>query len=188
MWWNFLLTFWAKRKLNNRSATEVYQSLVQASRDRFLFEVVGVPDNPQGRFESLILHMFLLQRRLGAIESGGLLAQALMDRMSDDLDRSIREMGVGDLRVGKNVKSLFKMVNQRFYLYEGSLDKAEQMVTALGVVFSVGAQTQKSIEINLLNMYLASFARKLNEYSDTDIVEASFSFPVFQRSDLSKNG
>ena len=132
--------------------------------------------------------MFLLQRRLGAIESGGLLAQALMDRMSDDLDRSIREMGVGDLRVGKNVKSLFKMVNQRFHLYEGSLDKAEQMATALGVVFSVGVQTQKSVEINLLNMYLANFTRKLNEYSDADIVTGSFSFPVFQRSDLSKNG
>ena len=188
MWWNFLLTFWSKRKLNNRSATEVYQSLVQASRDRFLFEVVGVPDNPQGRFESLILHMFLLQRRLGATKSGELLAQALMDRMSDDLDRSIREMGVGDLRVGKNVKSLFKMVNQRFHLYEGSFDKDEQMAAALEVVFSVGAQTQKSIEINLLNMYLASFARKLSEYSDTDIVKANFSFPIFQKGDLSKNG
>lgn len=188
MWWNVLLTFWSKRKLNYRSATEVYQGLVQASRGRFLFEVVGVPDNPQGRFESLILHMFLFQRRLGAIESGGLLAQALMDTMSDDLDRSIREMGVGDLRVGKNVKSLFKMVHQRFQLYEGSLDNPGQMAASLGVVFSVGAQTQKSVEINLLNMYLASFARKLNEYSDTDIVEASFSFPDFQSSDLSKNG
>ena len=188
MWWNVLLTFWAKRRLNNRSATEVYQRLVEASRDRFLYEVVGVPDNPQGRFESLILHMFLLQRRLGATKSGELLAQALMDRMSDDLDRSIREMGVGDLSVGKNVKSLFKIVNQRFHLYEDSLDKTEQMATALEVVFSVGAQTHKSVELSLLDMYLAKFARKLNECSDTDIVAASFSFPDFKRSDLSKNG
>jgi cytochrome b pre-mRNA-processing protein 3 len=132
--------------------------------------------------------MFLLQRRLGATKSGGLLAQALMDRMSDDLDHSIREMGVGDLSVGKNVKNLFKMVNQRFHLYEDSLAKTEEMVIALGIVFSVGDQTQKSVEINLLNMYLASFTRKLNEYSDADIVTASFSFPIFQRSDLAKNG
>ena len=188
MWWNALFTFWAERELNNRSASEVYKRLVKASRDRFLFEVVGVPDNPQGRFESLILHMFLLQKRLVGTKSGGLLAQALMDRMSEDLDRSIREMGVGDLRVGKNVKSLFKMVHQRFQLYEGSLDNPGQMAASLGVVFSVGAQTQKSVEINLLNMYLASFARTLNEYSDTDIVKASFSFPVFQKGDLSRNG
>ena len=188
MWWNALFTFWAERELNNRSASEVYKRLVKASRDRFLFEVVGVPDNPQGRFESLILHMFLLQKRLVGTKSGGLLAQALMDRMSEDLDRSIREMGVGDLSVGKNVKRLFRMVDQRFHLYEGSLDKAEQMATALGVVFSVGVQTQKSVEINLLNRYLARFTQILNEYSDTDILAASFSFPAFQRSDLARNG
>tara|TARA_A100001037_G_C15106441_1_gene616702 strand:+ start:568 stop:1020 length:453 start_codon:yes stop_codon:yes gene_type:complete len=150
--------------------------------------VVGVPDNPQGRFESLIMHMFLFQRRLGEIESGGLLAQALMDAMSDDLDRSIREMGVGDLSVGKHVKRLFKVVDQRFHLYEGSLDKPEKMTDALGVVFPVKTETPRTVEVDLLNTYLASFAGKLSEYSDADIVAASFSFPAFTRSNLCKNG
>ena len=96
MWWNVLLTFWIKRKSNKRLASKVYQMLVKVSRDQFLFEVVGLPDTPQGRFESVALHMFLLQRRVRDAESSGLLAQELMDKMADDLDHSIREMGVGD--------------------------------------------------------------------------------------------
>ena len=188
MWPNVLLNFWAKRKSDNRLAVEVYQMLVKASRDPYLFEVVGMPDNPQGRFESVILHMFLLQRRLREAKSAELLAQALMDQMSDDLDRSIREMGVGDLSVGKNVKKLLKMVEQRFHLYESCLDKTQEMTDSLRTVFSVGATAQKGVEIDLLNMYLASFIRRLAQYSDSDIATASFSLPVFRRSDLSKNG
>tara|TARA_B100000686_G_C16667265_1_gene904278 strand:- start:447 stop:1013 length:567 start_codon:yes stop_codon:yes gene_type:complete len=187
MLWNVFFTFWAKRRSNNRSAAEVYQMLVKASRDPFLFEVVGVPDSPQGRFESVILHMFLLQRRLREAKSSEVLAQTLMDKMADDLDRSIREMGVGDLSVGKNVKDLLKMVHQRFRLYESGFDSVQGMADALGTVFVSGSAAQESTDIDLLEMYLTNFTQNLADYQISDIETASFSLPPFRRSDLSKN-
>lgn len=188
MWWNVLLTFWSKRKSNNRLAADVYQTVVKASRDPFLFKAVRLPDNPQGRFESVVLHMFLFQRRLRGVSSSALLAQALMDKMADDLDRSIREMGVGDLSVGKNVKNLLKLAERRFYLYESCFDRAQEMSNALRTVFSVGVTPQQGVEIDLLNIYVASLFRQLNEYRDVDIVNFSFSLPESSRGNVSGNG
>lgn len=188
MRWNALFALWTRRKSNSLLATQVYQMLVAASRDPFLFETVRVPDSPQGRFESVILHMFLLQRRLKEIHTARPLAQTLMDRMADDLDRSIREMGVGDLSVGKNVKSLLQMAEQRFELYESRFDKRCEMEDILGEIFSAETTPGKSVQIDLLNRYMAGFANKLSEYEDRDLTRTGFSLPIVKMSDLQKNG
>ena len=67
----------------------------------------GVPDTRDGRFEMIGLHAALVMRRLRAEgRPGQELAQALFDMMFVDMDRSLREIGVGDLSVGKYVKSM----------------------------------------------------------------------------------
>ena len=80
------------------------------------------------------------------------------------------------------------MVEQRFHLYESCLDKTQAMTDSLRTVFLVGATAGKGVEIDLLNMYLASFIRRLARYSDSDIASARFSLPAFRGRDLPKNG
>ena len=83
-------------------ATNSTGAAVTAARDPDLYGVLGVPDTLDGRFDLIGLHAFLLIRRLRALPPPGpALAQAVFDAMFSDMDINLREMGVGDLSVGK---------------------------------------------------------------------------------------
>ena len=88
-------------------AGELYAAIVERSRDSRFYAAHGVPDSLDGRFEMLALHVYLVLRRLRA---GGPAAeqsaQALVDVLFADMDANLREMGAGDLGVGKRVKRM----------------------------------------------------------------------------------
>lgn len=95
-------------------AHRLYTAAVERARAPVFYTDFGVPDSPTGRFSLVALHGFLLMERLGGegAEAGASrLAQKIFDIMFADMDRNLREMGVGDLSVGKKVKSLA----QHFY-------------------------------------------------------------------------
>src|SRR5271166_5584648 len=98
---------WLGRSATRRHAASLYGSLVEHARAPALYAEGGVPDSLDGRFESIALHVFLALRRLrhgGDAEAP--LGQALFDRMFEDMDGSLREIGVGDLSVGVKVKEM----------------------------------------------------------------------------------
>ena len=77
------------------------------ARQPLFYAQWGVPDSRDGRLEMVSLHAILLMRRLRAEGAeGSALAQAMLERMFDDLDRHLREWGVGDPSVGKRMKEL----------------------------------------------------------------------------------
>lgn len=107
------------------AARELYRSAVTQARDPAFFADCGVPDTLDGRFETIALHVFLVLRRLGS-DSGDRarpqrLAQSLFDTMFLDMDENLREIGVGDLSVGKKVKDMAKALYGRIAAYEDGL-------------------------------------------------------------------
>lgn len=84
----------------------LYGEIVRQARSEAFYRKGWIPDTPEGRFAMIALHAFLLMDRLGMEEGEGELSQAVFDAMFDDMDRNLREMGVGDLSVGKKVKAL----------------------------------------------------------------------------------
>lgn len=64
---------------------------------------MGVANDPQGRYEALTAFIILLLERLGPTGAPG---QALFDTYIGDLDGALREMGVGDLAIAKQMKGL----------------------------------------------------------------------------------
>ncbi|MAM67430.1 MAG: hypothetical protein CMM12_01590 [Rhodospirillaceae bacterium] len=110
-----------------RSKTQVavdriYQIAVDQARTSDLYEKYGVPDTVDGRFEMVTLHIFLVLRRLkGAKSPGRDISQALFDYMFEDMDLSLREMGAGDMGVGKRVKAMVQAFYGRVASYEEGL-------------------------------------------------------------------
>ena len=89
------------------AAHRLYAALVDQARQPVFYADWGVPDSRDGRLELVSLHAILLMRRLrDEGQAGQELAQSLFDLMFEDLDRHLREWGVGDLSVGKQVKKL----------------------------------------------------------------------------------
>lgn len=113
------------------SAYAIYGSLVEQSRQAPFYTHLGVPDTVDGRFDMICLHAFLVIRRLQA--EGGeapALAQKLFDTMFKDMDRNLREMGVGDLSVGKHVKRMAKAYYGRAAAYEHGVTAGREALEA----------------------------------------------------------
>jgi cytochrome b pre-mRNA-processing protein 3 len=90
------------------------------------FRDLGVPDTLDGRFEVLSLHVFLLLNRLkGESPEAAAFAQALFDTFFADMDRSLREMGAGDLGVGRRVKAMAQGFYGRVAAYETGLSAGD---------------------------------------------------------------
>ena len=100
-----VLQRWLGDRGKRRTARDLYGRIVDQARDPEYYASFGVPDTLDGRFDMLVLHAFLVIRRLQrGGDAGEALAQHLFDALIDDMDRSLREIGVGDLSVGKKVK------------------------------------------------------------------------------------
>lgn len=114
------------------NAQALYASIVAQSRRPEFFTEFGVPDTPIGRYEVLALHVFLVMHRLREDEAFVELARALSEEAVQDIDRNLREMGVGDLSVGRKVKSLTEGLYGRFGAYvDGLKDDGEGLQDAL---------------------------------------------------------
>ena len=105
------------------AAAQLYQTIVAQARQPEFYRGLGVPDTLDGRFEMIALHAFVVLRQLrNDGPDAARTAQALFDRMFYDFDRSFREMGAGDLGVGRRVKMLAKQFYGRLAAYGAGLE------------------------------------------------------------------
>jgi cytochrome b pre-mRNA-processing protein 3 len=111
-----------RRGRHERAGFSLYGAAVAAARDPSLYLRFGVPDTLDGRFDVVALYVSLLVRRLlAAPEPGPALAQAVFDAMFSDMDVTLREMGVGDLSVGRRVRAMWEGFHGRAKAYEAAL-------------------------------------------------------------------
>jgi cytochrome b pre-mRNA-processing protein 3 len=106
-------------------APELYRSIVEQSRRKEFFVEYGVPDTPTGRYEVLVLHLFLVMHRMREEDGLAELARSLSEEAILDFDRNMREMGIGDLSVGRKVKSLAEGMYGRFGAYADGLQNGD---------------------------------------------------------------
>jgi cytochrome b pre-mRNA-processing protein 3 len=120
------------RKPHERTGFELYAAAVAEARQAPFFADLGVPDTLDGRFDLVSVHVALLIRRLrrDADPRGKHLAQAVFDAMFADMDVNLREMGVGDLSVGKRVKRMWEAFHGRAAAYEAALDAGDEAALA----------------------------------------------------------
>ena len=113
-----MLNWLAKRARRKRNAHEIYGSIVALSRSPELYTQLRVPDTLEGRFEILVLHVFLFVGRMHAEgDEAKPLAQEIVDLLFADLDTTSRESGVGDLVVPKKMRNLAAVYQERIAQY-----------------------------------------------------------------------
>lgn len=108
---------------SRKAAGRLYLSAVAQARQPVFYLHWGVDDTVDGRFDMIAAHVFLVLRRLKSVASSQATAaaQALFDAMFDDMDQALREMGAGDLGVGRRVKAMASAFSGRIGAYEEGL-------------------------------------------------------------------
>lgn len=126
--------FLFKRKIQQPYTKEniftFYSRLVTQARQPIFYEDLHIPDTIDGRFEMILLHVFvIIHLYKGKSESDDQFCQDLFDTFFADMDRNFREMGVGDLSVGKKVKKMAESFYGRAYAYDDALCQPEPKST-----------------------------------------------------------
>jgi cytochrome b pre-mRNA-processing protein 3 len=113
----------------------LYAAAVAQARTPAFYAEFGAPDTGEGRFELYSLHVMLLLRRLKAGgEQAAETAQGLFDAYIDALDIALREMGTGDLSMGKKMKKLGQAFYGRVRAYEEALSRLPDRAALTAIV------------------------------------------------------
>ncbi|HVY20226.1 MAG TPA: ubiquinol-cytochrome C chaperone family protein [Bauldia sp.] len=138
-------------------ASALYGAIVAQARAPALYTDFGVPDTVTGRFEMVTLHVILMLDRLEREgEAGRPLGQAVFDLYVKDMDRSLRELGIGDLGVPKRMKKMAEAFYGRHDAYRQALAAGDRQRMAEAVARNVYPDGNRNAAAALADYSLAS--------------------------------
>lgn len=115
-------------RLSRRKATieALYGAIVAQARTPVFYLEYGVSDTVNGRFEMILLHGGLLLDRMDGAESSlRRLGQGVFDRFCLDMDDTLRERGVSDLKVPREMKRVGEAFYGRQAAYRTTLAESD---------------------------------------------------------------
>ena len=161
------------------SIEAIYGMIVAKARDPLFYRDLGVPDTVDGRFDLILLHIWMVLRRMRHGEGGADLAQALFDRFCIDMDDNLREMGVGDLTVPKRMLAFGEAFCGRAAAYDLALvDGRENDQGPLAQSICRNILNGKGIDnAHRLAAYVLTTLARLDRLDDAALLGVSWSFP-----------
>ena len=110
----------------------LYTSIVAAARQPVWYAELGVPDTLDGRFDMISAIMALILVRLEAEGEAGRAPNArLTEVFIDDMDGQLRQLGIGDVVVGKHIGKMMSAMGGRLSVYRDTLRDPAQFEDAL---------------------------------------------------------
>ena len=113
-----------KKKNKNLTflADLLYRKIIKQAREKEFYTNFKVPDSVDGRFELILLHFFFIYNNLNNENADELyIIDQIMNIMFKDFDSNLREMGVGDLSVGKKIYKMSEALAGRIKAYGKAL-------------------------------------------------------------------
>lgn len=165
------------RSSARRSADALYASAVKQARQEEFYADMGVPDTVDGRFDMIALHVFLILRRLKREnDRSQATAQALFDAMFTDMDRGLRELGAGDLGVGRRVKLMAKAFYGRVAAYDQGLESDDHDLGEAILRNVFRGQENRREQAFMIASYMREQARSLDEQSVDSLLKGEVFF------------
>jgi cytochrome b pre-mRNA-processing protein 3 len=171
-----LYSIFAKRQGLARRAAEHYAAIVSQARRPAFYESLGVPDTLDGRFDLIVLHASLYLKRLrSAGPDGRNLAQAVFDSMFDNLDQSLRELGVGDVTLPKKIRAMVSAFYGRAAAYDKALTEESGAALAEALCRNIYAGNAPAADVvQRLSAYLRSASKALAEAPNDVLLSNQF--------------
>ena len=169
----------SRRNAVHAAADRAYRRVVEQARHPIFFTELEVPDTLDGRFELICLHAFLYLYRLKSDRSrSAAVSQAFFDTMFTDMDRGLREMGTGDLSVGRHVKRMAQGFYGRIRAYQEGLECRQDRVLSAALARNLfGTVRESTRAIDALVGYVRCAAGRLANQSAIELCDGYVSFP-----------
>ncbi len=159
----------------------LFTGLAAQARQPGLYLQAKVPDTVEGRFELYVLHLVLVLRRLkGEGSQAAETSQVTFDAFLKNLDEGLRDMGVGDLSVGKKMRKLGEAVYGRIKSYDRALETGAEPDDLAAVIRRTVFQGDAAPGAEALAAYVRSVQADFAAQPLADILKAELRWPAFQ--------
>jgi cytochrome b pre-mRNA-processing protein 3 len=154
----------------------IYGTIVTQAREPSFYRDLGVQDTVNGRFDLLVLHLWMVLRRFSSEEGFAEVSQALFDHFCDDMDANLREMGVGDLAVPKRMQAFGEAFYGRAAAYDLGLERGpESLASALCKNILNGAGMENA---RRLATYVEAALASLAGLKAAAVLAGAWTFPL----------
>lgn len=169
---------WIANRNRERIVERIYAEIVAQARQPAFYEEMSVPDTMEGRYEMMVLHVFLLLNRLrDGDDKVRDAAQAVCDHFFLEMDRAMREMGVGDLTVPKKMKKIAALYGFRSQSYGEALAGAADDRLATSLAKALFDDETKLDAARPLAAYMRVAVTALAGIEPMDLIERGVTFP-----------
>ena len=103
------------------AAAPLYAAVVARARQPHWYEAGGVADTIDGRFDMIAAVLAFVLLRLEAESAGAPTSAQVTECFIHDMDGQLREIGIGDVVVGKHVGKMMGMLGGRLGAYRAGL-------------------------------------------------------------------
>jgi len=146
---------WFAKLFGSRDEAELplYTAIVARARAPHWYEAGAVPDSIDGRFDMIAAILSFVLLRFEGEPAAAAPSASLTERFVDDMDGQLREIGIGDVVVGKHIGRMMSMLGGRLGAYRdglanGDLDAA--LIRNLYRGVSPGAEALGHVRESLL--------------------------------------
>lgn len=161
-----ILNLFRKKRANSAIIKRQYEELTDAARQLPFYRDMNVPDTVLGRFEMLSIFMMLYIRATkhkGEAVEG--LAQDIVDAFFEDIDHSIRELGIGDAGVPKRMKKLAGMFYGRADSYGKAIENNDIEALKTALVRNIFPENiENAPDMSELGRYLIATDKELENF------------------------
>jgi cytochrome b pre-mRNA-processing protein 3 len=157
----------------------LYGMIVAQARLPIFYRAYRVPDTVDGRFELILLHLYLFLRHSDRDQGDREMGQQVFDLFCRDMDRNLREMGISDLKVPKEMRRIGEAFYGRWQAYEAAVatgdTEAVARVISRNVYGSEGAEPEAATR---LASYMMRVLADLSHQDGDSIQRGTLSFPA----------
>jgi cytochrome b pre-mRNA-processing protein 3 len=176
-----------RRGRHHHNIRALYGAIVAQARSMAFYTRHGVADSVDGRFELIVLHLVLVLRRLSREQEArpqpatapgsGRIGQQLFDLFCRDLDDNLREMGVGDLAVPREMRKFGEAFYGRQAAYGAALDAADEEALEKALARNILGIVGTGENAAPLARYARTAAEQLDGEADDELLAGRVVFP-----------
>ena len=171
-----------RRGASPDTISTLYGMIVAQARLPIFYRNYAVADTVNGRFDLLVLHLSMVLARLwqNPDEAPALkqLGQGLFDRFCEDMDDNLREIGIADLKVPKEMTKMGQAYYGRAQAYQAALDMAGDEALAAAITRNIygGSPPEPSAPLRLA-AYMRLAVGELRGQTPAQLAAGEVKFP-----------
>ncbi len=158
----------------------LYGVIVAQARDPRFYGEFAVPDTVLGRFDLIVLHAALALRRLRAGENAmSKLSQGVFDTFCRDMDHNLREMGISDQGVPRQMQRVGEAFYGRAQAYDMALATTGNQKLEQTLIRNVYAGANGcEVAASRLAAYVRRAVADLGAQPSADLARGTMRFPA----------